>query len=87
MAGLFATKSLNTILAEAQDRGEHSRRRALGLPASFPFVSGRSSEPASLFLLEPLSLIMPGRPFPLWLSSSPPSHAPFPACAIQSSRR
>src|SRR5579885_3526292 len=33
MAGLFATKSLSTILAEAQDTGEHTLRLALG-PAS-----------------------------------------------------
>jgi APA family basic amino acid/polyamine antiporter len=30
MAGLFATKSLNTILTEAQETGEHTLRRALG---------------------------------------------------------
>ncbi len=30
MAGLFATKSLNTILAEAQETGEYTLRRALG---------------------------------------------------------
>ena len=30
MAGLFATKSLNTILAEARETGEHTLRRALG---------------------------------------------------------
>ena len=30
MSGLFATKPLNTILAEAQETGEHTLRRALG---------------------------------------------------------
>lgn len=30
MAGLFATKPLNTILSEAHETGEHSLRRALG---------------------------------------------------------
>jgi APA family basic amino acid/polyamine antiporter len=30
MAGLFATKSLNAILAEAQETGDHTLRRALG---------------------------------------------------------
>src|SRR5579885_2613676 len=50
MAGLFATKSLSTILAEAQDTGEHSLRRALG-PASLISLGIGSIVGTGIFVL------------------------------------
>src|SRR5947209_8250357 len=50
MAGLFSTKSLKTILADAQDTGEHSLRRALG-PASLICLGIGSIVGTGIFVL------------------------------------
>ena len=49
MAGLFATKPLDKILAEANETGEHTLRRALGPFQLIALGSARLLEPAFLF--------------------------------------
>jgi APA family basic amino acid/polyamine antiporter len=50
MAGLFPTKPLNTILAEAQETGEHTLRRALG-PTSLIAIGIGSIIGTGIFVL------------------------------------
>lgn len=50
MASLFATKSLNSILAEAQETGEHTLRRALG-PAQLISIGIGSIIGTGIFVL------------------------------------
>lgn len=50
MTGLFATKSLSTILAEAQESGEHSLRRVLG-PANLIAIGIGSIIGTGIFVL------------------------------------
>ena len=50
MSGLFATKPLNAILAEARETGEHTLRRALG-PASLISIGIGSIIGTGIFVL------------------------------------
>ena len=86
MANLLLTKSLDTILGEASETGEHTLKRSLGAGSLTALGIGAIIGTGIFVLTGPQRLVTPVR---VWFTPllSRRSAASLPAFAMRSSRR